>query len=220
LLAALVFHLLDVDLQSTPYLHIIRGLQIPGDSGMSYISKLRMFLTPSRFVTLDQVLLNGLRNPPGVATRNLLDSVVFDKDHETAIRIDDQNEDEYRRWALFCRRIAENDFAGHQAHGRPVLASDIERGFYNMMRDGHGVSAARNPKPPRTAVAGSAIDETHSCRPEPQTAEDLKHLQCYELWLDAMFDCRGRGCPYDDCGNPCPRIPLHPHPLHPLHQSA
>jgi hypothetical protein len=145
-LAGVIFRLLDREIVDIPHLHIIKGLQLPGYSDMSFVSKLRMFLSPRRFTTMDLMLLNRLRNQGDAPTgRNLLDSFHCDPDsnglHETSIKIDDQNEEAYRRWSLFCRRVAENEFGGHQIHGREVWAADIERALYRMARSGQGQEA-------------------------------------------------------------------------------
>lgn len=147
LMAGLLFRVLRDELFETPYLHMIKGLGIPGfRSGVAYVTKLRMFLDRTRYTVLDSILLEHLRNSPAegaAARRNILDAVHFDPvtKEETSIAIDDLNEQAYARWCGFCRRTAEVEFAGYDVHQRPVCAADVERGFYELCRTGRGALA-------------------------------------------------------------------------------
>ena len=73
-----------VGVPAIPSMQEIKNLKMPQFSGMSFISKVLMFLNPANFCVLDQQIAR-LRNQPGVGY-NILDNLVFGE-QENQIRI-------------------------------------------------------------------------------------------------------------------------------------
>jgi hypothetical protein len=116
-----------------PALRRIKELQLPEFSGLSFVSKVRMFLDPQNYVVLDQKLLT-LR---AVAPRTVLSTLAFDDRRETSIRITEANESSYEDWCMLCRRIAATCFVG-----TGLRAVDVERGIFHLVEGGETAAAA------------------------------------------------------------------------------
>ena len=109
-----------------PGLLEIKGLRLPGFSGMSSISRLRMFLNPSEYVVLDRRLLK-VRN---CSRRTLFDNLKLWGGSEY-IPVTTDNQGVYQHWCELCRIIANKFFWGED-----VRAVDIERGILHFVDDG------------------------------------------------------------------------------------
>lgn len=97
--------------------------RLPEYSGMSFISKILMFLNPSDYCVLDQQLAKlRTRGSP-----KILNGLIFGE-KETQIRITNHNEAVYNGWRNECAAISEMYF---QDTYRVV---DIERGFFNLIQ--------------------------------------------------------------------------------------
>ena len=108
-----------------PTMNEVRVLRIPEYSGMSFLSKILMFLDPSSFCVLDrQIARLRTHNSP-----KALNALSFGP-RETQIRITTQNEQTYDSWRNECRAISVNYFQ----HRYRVV--DIERGFFNLIQNG------------------------------------------------------------------------------------
>ena len=107
-----------------PGLRAIGDLALPQCSGVPFISKIRMFLDPTAFVTLDLKLAKGLR---GMSNRTILDEVHLSR-KPTTIRVTSHNEDCYERWCRACRDVAAGWFPGSG-----IRAVDVERGVFHLV---------------------------------------------------------------------------------------
>jgi len=113
-----------------PGLREVLKLRMPEFSRMSFVSKVRTFLDPTRFVTLD-LKIASLREEP-VST--FLQSLKV----ETSIRVSVRNERLYKKWCDLCRSLAQSGNVGSD-----VRAVDIERGFFQLIDDGDSRAAAK-----------------------------------------------------------------------------
>lgn len=110
----------------------IAKLRLPQFTGLSFVSKVRMFLDPINYVVLDIQLLK-LRNQE---RPNIFHEVSHKED--TSIRITKQNEVIYEQWCSICRRIAANDL-----NNMGVRAVDVERGVFHLVQTGRIELAAQ-----------------------------------------------------------------------------
>ena len=101
-----------------PGLRRLKTLGLPGFSNMSFLSKLRMFLNPRRYVALDL----KLTELSAVGSKNPLSAV---KRQKTYIPVSRSNELVYEGWCAWCQRIAGTHFCGGE-----VYAADIERAVF------------------------------------------------------------------------------------------
>jgi hypothetical protein len=102
----------------------IKGLGFPEFSGMSFISKIRMFLAPEDYVVLDQQILK-INDTKSVT---FLREISFRK-NETQIRVNSKNVEVYRKWCKKCEEISQCYFDGTHR------AVDIERGFFTLIQN-------------------------------------------------------------------------------------
>ena len=110
---------------SGPGLREIKRLGLPEFSGMSFVSKARMFLDPLNYVVLDMKLAENLS---GGASPHLFDDLSLRPGKDTTIRITAHNERVYERWSRLCRRIAAAYFPADA-----LRAADIERGLFHLV---------------------------------------------------------------------------------------
>lgn len=103
----------------------IKNLNLPQFSGMSFISKIAMFLDPNNYVILDKqiVKMNEVPMP------TVLNRITFGE-NETRIRISQNNIGVYLEWCRKCSSISESYFGGL------YRAVDIERGFFTLIQNG------------------------------------------------------------------------------------
>ncbi|MDD5762340.1 MAG: hypothetical protein PHP88_07495 [bacterium] len=106
-----------------PSLIKIKKIGLPEFSGMSFISKIRMFLDPEKSATLDRQIMK---------IHQVLPSTVLANVHvnRTQIPITAHNAEAYEMWCRKMREISERYFAGG------FRAADIERGFFHLVQDG------------------------------------------------------------------------------------
>lgn len=98
----------------------IKRLGLPQFSNMSFASKLRMFLDPDNYVTLDRKLLQ--------LKKSKIKTIFHDiKEYSTYIPITKQNCELYRFWSKLCRETAKTYFKNEN-----VIAVDIERGIFHL----------------------------------------------------------------------------------------
>ena len=110
----------------------IKRITLPQFSGMSFISKLRMFLDPDNYVVLDQRILKM----NDVSAQTVLKDIVFGK-KDTQIRISENNIRVYVKWCRKCKGISESYFE------KRLRAVDIERGFFTLIQGGRVELAAQ-----------------------------------------------------------------------------
>ncbi len=109
----------------------IKNIKLPQFSGMSFISKVAMFLDPENYVILDKqiIKMNQVQIP------TLLNEIAFGK-NETRIRISNNNISVYLNWCKKCSSISQAYFDGL------YRAVDIERGFFTLIQNGNVDQAA------------------------------------------------------------------------------
>jgi len=110
----------------------IKGLKLPEFSGLSSISKLRMFLDPSAYVALDRKLLKVRGCSSWTLFHNL--KLWGGSEH---IPVTTDNQRVYQSWCETCRRI------GGQYFGEAMRAVDIERGILHLVNNKRGKDAAQ-----------------------------------------------------------------------------
>jgi hypothetical protein len=109
-----------------PTMMAVRRIRMPQYSGISFISKILMFLNPSAYCVLDQQLTK-LRTPE---SPKILNALVF-RQNETQIRITNHNEAVYNGWRAECSAISQMYFQGN------YRVVDVERGFFNLIQRNH-----------------------------------------------------------------------------------
>ncbi len=97
---------------------------------MSFVSKLRMFLEPSNYVTLDRKLLE-LKN---CNIRTLFHKI---KEYQTSIPITEHNSRQYDQWCKKCKNTASCYFLNSG-----IIAVDVERGIFHLIDKGKADEAA------------------------------------------------------------------------------
>lgn len=103
----------------------IKKLGYPGYSGISFVSKVLMFLDPQNFCVLDlQISKLGV---PGRSIGRALDLL---KVNPTIIPISAHNEKVYNLWREECRLISSAYYSG------TYRVADVERGFFELIRSG------------------------------------------------------------------------------------
>lgn len=113
-----------------PTMMAIRRIRIPQYSGISFISKILMFLNPRDYCVLDQQLTK-LRTPE---SPKILNDLVF-RQNETQIRITNHNEAIYNGWCDECSAISQMYFQGN------YRVVDVERGFFTLIQRNHLLDA-------------------------------------------------------------------------------
>ncbi|GAG44048.1 unnamed protein product, partial [marine sediment metagenome] len=101
----------------------IKKLHLPQFSGLTFISKVRMFLDPSNYVTLDLKLMK-LREED---QQTIFHDVTL-RSNATTIPVTRTKEEFYERWCDLCRRITRENF-----DGTDVRAVDIERAIFYLV---------------------------------------------------------------------------------------
>lgn len=109
---------------------IIKNLNLPEFSGISFISKVRMFLDPHQYAILDQKLMR-LANFEPVTLFHYIKS-------STSIPCTINNERLYQNWCGLCKKASELYF---QEQG--FIAVDIERGIFHLIENGQEEIAAK-----------------------------------------------------------------------------
>ncbi len=113
-----------------PTMMAIKRIGLPQYSGISFISKILMFLNPVAYCVLDQQLTK-LRTPDAP---KILNELIFGQ-HETQIRVTNHNETVYNGWCGECSAISQTYFQGK------YRVVDIERGFFNLIQQNHLLDA-------------------------------------------------------------------------------
>lgn len=109
----------------------IKKIGLPQFSGMSFISKIRMFLDPNNYVILDKQILKMNETP----FQTLLKDIAIGN-KETQIRISKNNVRVYLNWCNKCSEISNSYFKGK------YRAVDLERGFFTLIQNGQVEFAA------------------------------------------------------------------------------
>lgn len=110
-----------------PTMRQIYDIHMPQFSGVSFVSKILMFLAPQNYCVLDAQIAK-MRNDPEHA-HNVLDELTFGA-NETRIGVTANNHIVYNNWRQTCTRIS-NDYFGNR-----YRCVDIERGFFALIQGG------------------------------------------------------------------------------------
>ena len=102
----------------------IKSINLPQFSGMSFVSKIAMFLDPNNYVILDKQIIKMNKVP----IPTVLNEIAFGE-KETRIRISQNNIRVYFNWCQKCSRISKSYFNGL------YRAVDIERGFFTLIQN-------------------------------------------------------------------------------------
>jgi len=108
----------------------LKRLGLPEFSHVSFLSKLRMFLDPRRYVVLDKKLMKLANEEPATLFRRMTES-------KTSIPVTRRNEAGYERWCLLCQDVGRANFPGEDLH-----AADVERGVFWLVDSGRAKLAA------------------------------------------------------------------------------
>lgn len=108
----------------------IAECNLPQFSKVSFISKILMFIDPTKYVTLDLQLSKIKKARISTSFRNLTI-------YPTCIPVTGQNEAFYSVWCSTCCHVAREYFATNGIRG-----VDVERGVFTMIRNGHVETAA------------------------------------------------------------------------------
>jgi hypothetical protein len=120
------------DASALPSLLKTKKLGLPEFSGMSFVSKIRMFLDPYNSATLDFQIMK-LR---AQCTCTVLSNIRL-SDRSTQILITAQNSEGYELWCNKLKEISARYFDG------TFRAVDIERGFFQLVQWGKVPLAAQ-----------------------------------------------------------------------------
>ena len=112
--------------KSTPGLFDIKGIGLPGFGGMSFVSKVMMFLDPQRYPVLDMKIARAFA---GSDVFLPLKKLGFGKN---AIPINKNNECVYEKWAAWCRGTAASVNAESDSSGKSIRAVDVERAVFTL----------------------------------------------------------------------------------------
>ena len=116
---------------SLPSVLEIKKLRLPEFSGLSFVSKIRMFLDPDKSAVLDKQIMKIHGSCPTTLLANLQIG------RSTQIPITKHNSEAYEAW---CRNMV--DISHGYFDGR-FRAVDIERGFFHLIQEGSVEAAAQ-----------------------------------------------------------------------------
>jgi hypothetical protein len=109
----------------------IKRLGLPEFSGLSFVSKIRMFLDPDESATLDWQILKIHKHCPTTLLAGL------HLGGSTQIPITKNNSEVYEAW---CHKMAE---MSREYFGGRFRAVDVERGFFQLIQVGNIAGAAQ-----------------------------------------------------------------------------
>ena len=117
-------------LEFHPTLLALKKLRLPQFSGMSFVSKIRMFLDPANSATLDRQIMKIHKADSGT---------ILSRFHlqPTQIPITFQNAKAYEHWCQKMREISRQYFDDR------FRAVDIERGLFQLVQSGRAAVAAQ-----------------------------------------------------------------------------
>lgn len=108
---------------SLPSLLQIKKTGLPEFSGISFVSKIRMFLDPSNSATLDFQIMKMQQTCSNSALSEI-------RLQQTQIPITAHNSEKYEKWCKTLKDIARQYFG---EHSRSV---DVERGLFHLIQSG------------------------------------------------------------------------------------
>jgi hypothetical protein len=111
-----------------PTLSDIKNMKMPQFSGVSFLSKILMFLNPVEYCVLDAQIADGLAGVGAKALHAL-------KRSGTQLAVTPNNQRIYEAWRVECRIISSHYFGGK------YRVVDIERAFFGLIQAGQKVRA-------------------------------------------------------------------------------
>jgi len=102
----------------------IKKIGMPQFSGFSFISKILMFLNPSKYVVLDKKIMK-LRDEKNLD--NPLSNIPY-KPSDSGIRVSPVSQKYYHAWCELCNFISSQ-------MSETIITVDIERGFFKLVED-------------------------------------------------------------------------------------
>lgn len=108
----------------------IKSLGLPEFSGLSFVSKIRMFLDPDHFATLDWQIMKIHER----CTTTVLAQLCA---NGTRIRITEKNSRAYEAWCSRMRDISRVYFRGF------FRVAEVERSFFHLIQRGYVEIAAQ-----------------------------------------------------------------------------
>ncbi len=133
-------------LTPAPGLLDIKGIGLPQFSGMSFVTKIVMFLNPDRQPVLDMKIAEAFSQSPDFTPLRALTfrrKADFGRKAETQVRITRHNECVYKEWAAWCTRIAARANAEPASPCRGIRAVDVERAVFTLAESPDRASAWR-----------------------------------------------------------------------------
>ena len=121
--------------QETPGLFDIKKIGLPQFSGMSFVTKIIMFLDPDNQPVLDMKIAESFSQTsefPALEDLVFRKRADFGKEADTQIKITRKNECVYGKWASWCRDIATSVNAESDSSGKSVRAVDVERAVFAL----------------------------------------------------------------------------------------
>ena len=106
-----------------PSLQEIKKIDMPQYSGISFISKILMFLGPKQYCVLDFSIAKLANHSGTKAIYNL-------KNYATQLPVTTHNCKIYYQWCNECQKISNQYYSGK------YRVVDIERGFFNLIQNG------------------------------------------------------------------------------------
>lgn len=122
--------------QETPGLLDIKKIGLPQFSGMSFVTKIVMFLNPDSRPVLDMKiaeLFSQTSEFPPLKDLVFRKRADFGERADTCIRITRKNECVYEKWASWCRDTAASVNPESDASGKSIRAVDVERAIFALV---------------------------------------------------------------------------------------
>ena len=129
-----------------PGLVSLKDIGMPQFSGMSFVSKIRMFLDPNSYSILDMTLAEVFSQCDTFLPLKHLTfrkKVDYGKCADVQIRITKNNDQVYGEWASWCRKIARMVNTKPIAPCKNLRAADVERAIFHLAGRGRKSEAWR-----------------------------------------------------------------------------
>lgn len=124
----------------------IKRIGFPQFSGMSFVTKIMMFLDPDRWPVLDMKIAETFSQSPDFPPLQALafkKKADFGKKADNQVRITGNNEYVYNEWAAWCTGIAVWANAEPASPCRDIRAVDVERAVFTLAKSPDRAAAWR-----------------------------------------------------------------------------
>ena len=124
----------------------IKRIGFPQFSGLSFITKIMMFLDPDRWPVLDMKIAEAFSQSPDFPPLRALKfkkKADFGKKSHTQAKITGNNECVYNEWAAWCTGIAAWATEEPASPGRRIRAVDVERAVFTLAKSPDRAAAWR-----------------------------------------------------------------------------